>query len=54
MECDLSSQEEAVAVLESAMVVSHRLLTIQLPLYASPLGFLDFCGSESDNSLAQP
>ena len=50
----LSSQEEALAVLVSAMVLSHRLLSIKLLLNASPLGFLDLCGTESDNNIARP
>ena len=50
----LSSQEEALAVLVPALVLPHRLLIIELLLIASPLGFLDFCGTESDNSIARP
>ena len=37
-----------------ALVLPHRLLVIELLLIASPLGFLDFCGTESDNSIARP
>ena len=38
----------------SAVVLSHRLLIIELLLNASPLGFLDLCGTESDNNIARP